>query len=90
MGILGSQDIVLIVCSLGSGKVCGPTEVVVFEPSSHDEQESNKQREMWRNTPETQNSTGENNQYNTSYSLETISSQIWQHHGYSNMRRGEK
>ena len=28
MGILGSQDIVLIVCSLGSGKVCGPTEVV--------------------------------------------------------------
>lgn len=74
MGILRSQDIVLIVCSLGSGKVCGPREVVVFESSSHDEQESNKQREMWRNIPESQNSTGENNQYNTSYILETISS----------------
>lgn len=39
----------LIVCSLGSGKVCGPTEVVVFEPSSNGERKSNKQREMWRN-----------------------------------------
>lgn len=58
-GILGSQDIVLIVCSLGSGKVCGPTEIVVFELSSNDEQQSNKQREMWRSIPETQNSTGE-------------------------------
>ena len=71
MGILWSQDIVLIVCSLGSGKVCGPREVVVFESSSLDE---HKQREMWRNIPESQNSTGENNQYNTSYILETISS----------------
>lgn len=49
----------LIVCSLGSGKVCGPTEIVVFELSSNDEQQSNKQREMWRSIPETQNSTGE-------------------------------
>lgn len=32
------------------------------------------EREMWKNIPETQNSTGENNQYNTSYILETISS----------------
>lgn len=53
MGILGSQDTVSNVCSLASDEVCGPTEAMVFELSSNDEQESNKQKEMVRNIPET-------------------------------------
>lgn len=44
------KDMVSIVCSLGSGEICRPTEV--FELAFNDEQESDMQRETGRNIPE--------------------------------------
>lgn len=43
---------VSFVCCLGSGEVCGPPEVVEFEPGFNDEQDSNKKNEIWRNIPD--------------------------------------
>lgn len=63
-----------IVCSLGIGELCGPTEVMVFQPGFNDDQESNKQREMGINIPEIQNSISENHPGNTIYNSEVISS----------------
>lgn len=44
------KDMMSIVCSLGGGEICGPTEV--FELVFNDEQESDMQRETVRNIPE--------------------------------------
>lgn len=45
---LDYKDMVSSVCSLGSGEVCGPTEVTGFELGFNDEQDSNKKKEIWR------------------------------------------